>query len=97
MRPDFDEIRTLTKRFVLIPQKAAKFVFGVLRYADLSVLRRVDDHSLANYCVSKLLRNAVTYVRACVRPSVRPSVHPSGHSVKLTALRRTEVPGRDRL
>ena len=38
MRPDFDEIRTLTKRFVLIPQKVAKFVFGVFRYADLSVL-----------------------------------------------------------
>ena len=32
MRPDFDEIRTLTKRFVLIPQKVAKFVFGVFRY-----------------------------------------------------------------
>ena len=38
MRPDFDEIRTLTKRFALIPQKVAKFVFGVFRYADLSVL-----------------------------------------------------------
>ena len=38
MRPDFDEIRTLTKRFALIPQKMAKFVFGVFRYADLSVL-----------------------------------------------------------
>ena len=38
MRPDFDEIRTLTKRFVLILQKMAKFVFGVFRYADLSVL-----------------------------------------------------------
>ena len=38
MHPDFDEIRTLTKRFALIPQKVAKFVFGVFRYADLSVL-----------------------------------------------------------
>ena len=38
MRPDFDEIRALTKRFVLIPQKVAKFVFGVFRYADLSDL-----------------------------------------------------------
>ena len=38
MRLDFDEIRTLTQRFVLIPQKVAKFVFGVFRYADLSVL-----------------------------------------------------------
>ena len=38
MRDDFDEIRALTKRFVLIPQKGAKFVFGVFRYADLSDL-----------------------------------------------------------
>ena len=43
MRPDFDEIRTLTKRFVLIPQKVAKFVFGVFRYADLSVLGHLGD------------------------------------------------------
>ena len=50
MRPDFDEIRTLTKRFVLIPQKVAKFVFGVFRYADLSVL---GDYKL---------RKAITYV-----------------------------------
>ena len=43
MRPDFDEIRTLTNRFVLIPQKVAKFVFGVFRYADLSVLGHLGD------------------------------------------------------
>ena len=51
MRPDFDEIRTLTKRFALIPQKVAKFVFGVFRYADLSVL---GDYKL---------RKAITLIR----------------------------------
>ena len=51
MRPDFDEIRTLTKRFVLIPQKVAKFVFGVFRYADLSVL---GDYKLRKAITSPL-------------------------------------------
>ena len=54
MRPDFDEIRTLTKRFVLIPQKVAKFVFGVFRYADLSVL---GDYKL---------RKAITFRNMCL-------------------------------
>ena len=54
MRPDFDEMRTLTKRFVLVPQKMAKFVFGVFRYAGLSVL---GDYKL---------RKAInSFVRSC--------------------------------
>jgi len=52
VRPDFDEIRTLTKRFALIPQKVAKFVFGVFRYADLSVLGDYKLRKAIKLCIA---------------------------------------------
>ena len=62
MRPDFDEIRTLTKRFALIPQKVAKFVFGVFRYADLSVL---GDYKLRK-AITMPIMEAYFYHFVCI-------------------------------
>ena len=70
MRSDFDEIRTLTKRFVLSPQKVAKFVFGVFRYADLSVL---GDYKLRKAITVFLSTNLLCFL--CLRTDILNSIN----------------------